>query len=114
MLESIHKIKVQVMMGVFNMPLFRVIPELRSRGLQIDLGAWYPWKSVEGVPMSDSQGIFFVNLPGVYTLHKNIDDIHDMDPTGILASDPRTVRADAGTVGDSDEPSNCGDGRRLG
>ena len=62
--------------------------------------------------MSDSLGIFFVNLPGVYTLHKNIDDIHDMDPTGILASDPRTVDsaglnpATAVTVEDSDETAN--------
>ena len=71
--------------------------------------------------MSDSLGIFFVNLPGVYTLHKNIDDIHDMDPTGILARAPRTVDsaelmrgqsetrtnpATAGTVQDSDERAN--------
>ena len=114
MLQSIHRFNVQVLMGDFNMSLFKVIPELRSRGLQIDLGAWYPWKSLEGVPMSDSQGIFFVNLPGVYTLHKNIDDIHDMDPTGILARAPRTVDsaetrtnpATAGAVQDSDERAN--------
>ena len=72
-------------MGDFNMSLFRVIPELRSRGAVIDLGAWYPWKSLEGEPMSDSQGIFFVNLPGVYTLNKNLGDIHDNDQTGVLA-----------------------------
>ena len=71
-------------MGDFNMSLFRVIPELRSRGVKIDLGAWYPWKSLEGEPMSDSQGIFFVNLPGVYTLNKNLGDIHERDPTGVL------------------------------
>ena len=105
----------------FNMSLFRVVPELRKRGVTIDLGAWYPWKSLGEVPMSDSQGIFFVNLPGVYTLHKNIDDIHDMDPTGILARAPRTVDsaelmqgrsetwtnpATAVTVEDSDETAN--------
>ena len=64
---------------------FRVIPELRRRGVQIDLGAWYPWKSLEGEPMTDSCGIFFVNLPGVYTLSKNLDHLHDRDATGILA-----------------------------
>ena len=83
--EKIDRFKVQVLMGDLNMSLFRVIPELRSRGAVIDLGAWYPWKSLEGEPMSGSQGIFFVNLPGVYTLNKNLDDIHDRGPTGILA-----------------------------
>ena len=35
--------------------------------------------------MSDSCGIFFVDLPGVYTLNKNLGDIHDNDQTGALA-----------------------------
>ena len=35
--------------------------------------------------MSDSCGIFFVNLAGVYTLNKKLGDIHDRDPTGVLA-----------------------------
>jgi hypothetical protein len=48
---------VKVFMGDFNMALFRVIPELRSRGVTIDLAAWYPWKSAEGVQMADSCGI---------------------------------------------------------
>ena len=36
--------RVKVIMGDFIMPLFWVIPELRSRGATVDLGAWYPWK----------------------------------------------------------------------
>ena len=72
-------------MGDFNMSLFRVIPELRSRGAVLDLGAWYPWKSLEGEPMSDSCDIFFVNLPGMYTLDKKLGDLHNRDPTGVLA-----------------------------
>ena len=40
--EKIDRFKVQVLMGDFNMSLFRVIPELRSRGVVIDLGARYP------------------------------------------------------------------------
>ena len=72
-------------MGDFNMSVFRVVPELRERGVTIDLGAWYPWKSLGGEPMSDSCGIFFVNLPGVYTLTKNLRDIHADNATGILA-----------------------------
>ena len=35
--------------------------------------------------MRDSCGIFCVALPGVYTLNKNLGDIHDRDPTGVLA-----------------------------
>ena len=42
--EKIQQSKVQVLVGDFNMSLFRVIPELRSRGALIELGAWYPWK----------------------------------------------------------------------
>ena len=34
--------------------------------------------------MSDSCGIFFVDLPGVYTLNKKLADIHDRDHTGVL------------------------------
>jgi hypothetical protein len=83
--KRIKTFNVQVLMGDFNMSLFMVIPELRSRGVKIDLGAWYPWKSLEGEPMTDSCGIFFVNLPGVYTLSKNLDHLHDRDATGILA-----------------------------
>ena len=42
LLHNIRTFKVQALMGDFNMSLFRVIPELRSRGAQVDLGAWYP------------------------------------------------------------------------
>ena len=56
--RKVNDFGVQVLMGDFNMCLFRVIPELRSRGTVIDLAAWYPWKSLEGEPMSDSCGIF--------------------------------------------------------
>ena len=55
---KIERFRVQVLMGDFNMSLFTVIPELRSRGAVIDLSAWYPWKSLKGEPMSDSCGIF--------------------------------------------------------
>ena len=72
-------------MGDFTMSLFKVIPELRHRGVDIVLGAWYPWKSLKGEPMTGSCGIFSVNLPGMYTLVKNLCDIHDRDQTGVLA-----------------------------
>ena len=82
--KKIYTFKVQVLMGDFNMSLFRVVPELREKGIVIDLGAWYPWKSLKGEPMSDSCGIFFVGLPGVYALNKNISDLHDQNIYGVL------------------------------
>jgi hypothetical protein len=57
---------VDVLMGDFNMSLFRVIPEFRSRGVTIDLAAWYPWKSPTGIPCSDSCGIFCLTKLGQY------------------------------------------------
>ena len=41
------------------MSLFKVVPELRSLGVQVQLAAWYPWR-VKGSeePMADSCGIF--------------------------------------------------------
>ncbi len=84
LVEKIKEHDVRVLMGDFNMSLFRVIPELRSRGTTVDLGAWYPWKEPAGAPMSDSCGIFFVNCPGDYQLHKGLGDLHADSETGIL------------------------------
>ncbi len=77
---------VKVLMGDFNMAFFQVIPQLRSRGVEINLAAWYPWKSdIIGSPMADSGGIFMVNLPGDYRLATGLESLHDRDSTGILA-----------------------------
>ena len=93
--------EVEVLMGDFNMSLFRVILELRSRGAVVDLGAWYPWKSLKGEPMSDSCGILFVDLPGVYTLNETLGDIHDRDSVGVLVRvDP--VRSGEPVIWDED------------
>ena len=52
---------VHVLIGDFNMSLFKVVPELRSRGIEANLVSWFPWRSEEsGRPMADSCGIFFV------------------------------------------------------
>ena len=51
--------EVQVLMGDFNMSLFRVVPELRSHGIQATLISWFPWRTAEsGEVMADSCGIF--------------------------------------------------------
>ena len=45
--------------GDFNMALFAVIPELRARGFQISLAAWYCWQNeLEGHVRADSCAIF--------------------------------------------------------
>ena len=69
----------QVVMGDFNMALFMAVKEFRSRGMVVDAGARYPWKSLKGEPMSDSCGIFFINLPGEYMLHIGPQNLHSND-----------------------------------
>ena len=45
--------------GDFNMALFSVVPELRARGFQINLAAWYCWQNeLEHNVRADSCGIF--------------------------------------------------------
>ena len=47
--------------GDFNMALFSVIPELRARGFQINLAAWYCWQqSLESQVRADSCGMFHI------------------------------------------------------
>ena len=44
--------------GDFNMALFCVVPELRARGFQINLAAWYCWQNhLEQRVRADSCGI---------------------------------------------------------
>ena len=70
-------------MGDFNMSLFKVVPELRSCGLKIDLIAWYPWKTRAGKAMADSCGIFLINKPCAVTLDRGPTHLHCRDDTGI-------------------------------
>ena len=112
--DKIQRFEVQVLMGDFNMSFFRVIPELRSRGAVVDMGAWYPWKSLEGEPMSDSCGILFVNTPGVYTLAKGLGDLHDRDRTGLLTRPSAVAETGEEHVGDYDRiKANAGPGMPL-
>ena len=73
-----------VLMGDFNMSLFMVVPEIRSRGVTIDLAAWFPWKMPDGTACADSCGIFFVNRPGQYELVTGLEDLHANDDTGFF------------------------------
>ncbi len=85
LLRVIKLCNVTILMGDFNMPLMQVTPQLRGRGLLIEVAAWFPWKSYPiGTPMADTCGIFVVDKPGGYKLVKSVMDIHDNDDTGIL------------------------------
>ena len=59
--DLIRRYNVQVVMSDVNMSLFMAVPEFRSRGMVVDVGAWYPWMSTGREPMSDCCGILFVN-----------------------------------------------------
>ena len=79
--------KVDVLMGDFNMSLWKVVPELREMGLDIVLVSWYPWKSEHGEACCDSCGIFIVGkAPGEVALKAGLDSLHNADASGILYS----------------------------
>jgi hypothetical protein len=55
------RFEVRIMAGDFNMSLFCVIPELRARGFQINLAAWYPFHMKrQGDMFVDSCGVFVI------------------------------------------------------
>ena len=77
MRAAIRKYDVKIVMGDFNMALFQVVPELRKvPDLDVDLGAFFPWKTFDGDPACDSCGIFTVQLPGLYHLATNMDRLN--------------------------------------
>ena len=90
--EKIRQYDIEVMAGDFNMSLTRVVPELRSRGLQCDCIAWYPWihktQKCHDQPLGfDSCGIFFIGGNVQVKLHWDLshlevltavaDDLHE-------------------------------------
>ena len=86
MANLIHEHGVNVLMGDFNMALTVVTSRLAERNVKAELGAWFPWKSLDGRPMMDSTGIFFVNLPGKHSLYIGLNDLHAADDTGFLST----------------------------
>ena len=59
--EDIIKHGVRIFTGDFNMQLFSAVAELRARGLQANLAAWYPWiNHLETVPRIDSCAIILI------------------------------------------------------
>ena len=63
--DKIKKFGAEIVAGDFNMSLTKVVPELRSRGLEVDCIAWYPWfhktEQLFGQHLGfDSCGIFYI------------------------------------------------------
>ena len=79
---KLQEFGVSVLMGDFNMSLFELVPQLRSRGVQVDVAGWYPWKTPAGLPFADSCGVFFIGKPGKCDPFFGVDHLHDDDPMG--------------------------------
>ena len=63
--ENIIRYGIRVLAGDFNMALWCVVPELRRRGIRVDIAAWFPWRCTsegvfEDVTKCDSEGIFVI------------------------------------------------------
>ena len=57
----IVEFRVRILAGDWNMQFFCVIPELRARGIHINLAAWYPFEPPTGQePWIDSMGLFII------------------------------------------------------
>jgi hypothetical protein len=81
--QKIIEYNVKVVMGDFNMAFWEVTGWVRDKhpNKTIDLAAWYGWKSFDGIPCSDSCGIWILDTPGLYTLVKDVTCIHEDDDT---------------------------------
>ena len=82
--KKISRFGIDVVMGDFNMSLFKLVPEVCSRGLRIELTVRYRWKSEAGALMADSRGIFMINKPSEVTLVASISCLHGQDENGII------------------------------
>jgi len=83
--KLIKDFDVDILMGDFNMWLWKLIPQLRDKDVVINLLAWFPWKTKEdGIAMCDSCGIFLCKHVTYSTkLHKGIDTLNH-GPTGFF------------------------------
>ena len=112
---------VKVVMGDFNMAFWEVTGWVRrsTPPMTIDLAAWYGWKSFDGIPSSDSCGIWILDTPGLYTLLKDVKDINeegDDERSLLITSKTKTqfpIKEDAGgwarfdRNGGPGQPLNC-------
>ena len=111
--DKIRTYNVQVIMGDYNMSLFHAVQSFRSSGIILDVGAWYPWKSLDGRPMSDSCGIFFVNLPGEYKLYHGLSCLHAEGDTGLFYKSSSVVAGQRADIGYDRIEEKAGPGMPL-
>ena len=65
--QYIVRFGVRLMGGDFYMSLFCVVPQLRARGFQINLAAFYPfWMEAQDEMYTDSCGVFLIDQAFVY------------------------------------------------
>ena len=71
---------VRIMAGDFNMSLFCVVAEMRARGFQINLAAWYPfYMTYQEQMFVDACGVFFIGpWQGVRLIYDC--SLFDIDP----------------------------------
>ena len=82
LVEYIVEFRARMLVGDFNMALWLVIPELRARGLQVNLATWYPFRQdLEPYARIDSNAMFIIG-PVV-----GIRKVHDVAALGLLALD---------------------------
>ena len=81
--KKVKEFSVDILMGDFNMSLFKVITEIRSRGTDVDLVAWFPWRDSAGTPMADSCGIFMLSHLASVKLCVGLESLHDDDANGL-------------------------------
>ena len=79
--ESVMKFEVRILGGDFNMALWLVAPELRARGLDVNLAAWYPWQKIgASTPTIDSCAIFLIGpSAGIRTVYNAASIIADAE-----------------------------------
>ena len=83
--QTIVKFGARVLAGDFNMALWLVAVELRGRGLDVNLAAWYPWKPTGlPAPRIDSCAIFLVGpSAGIRTIF----DASSIVPSAVAEDD---------------------------
>ena len=89
--NKIVELKVDVLCTDANMGMLALFSRLRSRGVCVDVGAWFPWQLQTGERAMDSCTIIFINKPGNYDLDKSLSSLHGDDRSGLFCTDQPIV-----------------------
>ena len=85
---TVVEYKVDIFAMDANMGMVKLLNCLRSRGLTVDVAAYFPWQLPTGEHVLDSCCILFINKPGVYQLEEGIRDAHGRGETGLYCTKP--------------------------